>query len=164
MTITSRQVALLRYGQRQLGWSDAIWRVTLAELGGVESTKELDQAGFELIMAFLEHSGFRPAQAKGPDYGNRPGFASFAQLELIRTLWREWTRGEGTAAGLNPVEVCFDLVEPDLQGDASALPDGEGRTEGHRGLAPDEGPPGARGLTGGQASKGAARACAAPFA
>ena len=101
MTITSRQVALLRYGQRQLGWNDATWRVTLAELGGVESTTDLDQAGFELIMAFLEYSGWRPAQAKGPDYGNRPGFASFAQLELIRTLWREWTRGEGTAEGLN---------------------------------------------------------------
>ena len=101
MTITSRQVALLRYGQRQLGWNDATWRVTLAELGGVESTTDLDQAGFELVMAFLEYSGWRPGQAKGPDHGNRPGFASFAQLELIRTLWREWTRGEGTAEGLN---------------------------------------------------------------
>ncbi len=111
--ITSRQIALLRFGQRQLGWSDAIWRVTLAELGGVESTTELDQAGFDLIMAFMEYSGFRPAQAKGPDYGQRPGFASFAQLELIRTLWREWTRGEGTAEGLNAwLNRTFKVTHP----------------------------------------------------
>jgi hypothetical protein len=113
MTTTKRQVALLRYGQRQLGWSDDTWRVTLAELGGVASTTELDQAGFDLIMGFLDYSGWRPAQAKGPDYGNRPGFASFAQLELIRTLWREWTRGEGTAEGLNTwLNRTFKVTHP----------------------------------------------------
>jgi hypothetical protein len=40
-------------------------------------------------------------KAGGPDYGKREGFACFAQLELVRTLWREWTCGEGTAEQLN---------------------------------------------------------------
>ena len=43
---------------------------------------------------------FAPERAKGPDHGKRPGMASFAQLELIRTLWREYTRGKGDEASL----------------------------------------------------------------
>ena len=40
-------------------------------------------------MGFFEHSGFRPLVAEGKSYSNRPGFASAAQLELIRPLWME---------------------------------------------------------------------------
>jgi hypothetical protein len=113
MSISSRQIALLRFGQRKLGWSDETWRSVLAELGGVTSTTELDREGFDLIVSFLEYSGFRPAQAKGPDYGRQPGFASFGQLELIRALWREWTRGEGTEEGLHAwFQRCWKVSHP----------------------------------------------------
>ena len=51
-------------------------------------------------MGFSEWLGFAPLEAKGPNYGERPGMASFAQLELIRTIWREYTHGTGTEASL----------------------------------------------------------------
>ena len=40
-------------------------------------------------MGFAEYCGFRPLGKGAPRYGNRPGMATFAQLELIRELWRE---------------------------------------------------------------------------
>lgn len=62
-------------------------------IAGVTSTRDLDRDGFEALMGFFEYCGFAPLDRRGPDYGKRPGMASFAQLELIRTLWREFTRG-----------------------------------------------------------------------
>ena len=40
-------------------------------------------------MGFFEYCGFRPLGKGAPRYGKRPGMATFAQLELIRELWRE---------------------------------------------------------------------------
>ena len=45
--------------------------------------------------------GFAPLDKRGPSYGNRPGMASFAQIELIRTLWWEYTRGKAGEDELN---------------------------------------------------------------
>ena len=35
------------------------------------------------------YCGFQPIDTSAPRYGERPGMASFAQIELIRELWRE---------------------------------------------------------------------------
>ena len=61
-------------------------------MAGVTSSKELDNGGFTAMMGYFEYIGFTPLTANGADYGSRPGMATFAQLELIRTLWRELTR------------------------------------------------------------------------
>ena len=45
--------------------------------------------GFDAVMGFFEHCGFRPTVAAGASYGARPGFATPAQVELIRVLWME---------------------------------------------------------------------------
>lgn len=100
MSLSKRQITLLHVAKAKVGMSDDAYRAALAELAGVTSSTELDQDGFTLLMGFFEWRGFAPEQAKGPSYGNRPGMASFAQLELIRTLWREYTRGNGDEAGL----------------------------------------------------------------
>lgn len=92
MSITSRQIALLKVAARQLGWSDGFYRSALAQIAGVTSATELDREGFEAMMGFLEYSGFTPLVAKEPDYGKRPGMASWAQIELIRNIWAELTR------------------------------------------------------------------------
>ena len=44
--------------------------------------------------------GLRPLVKTGPNDGDRPGMARFAQLEPIRVLWAEWTKGDGTPEGL----------------------------------------------------------------
>lgn len=99
--LNKRQIALLHVGKNKLNMSDAEYRCALIELAGVTSSLELDWAGFELILAYFEWRGFTPSKPRGPNYGERPGMASFAQIELIRALWHEWTQGKGTEDSLN---------------------------------------------------------------
>lgn len=102
MTLSRKQKALLHIAKSKLGLSDAEYRGALVQIGGgVTSSTELDQAGFEAIIGFFEYLGFAPLKPKGQDFGVRPGMASFAQLELIRALWGEYTRGAADEDALN---------------------------------------------------------------
>lgn len=92
MSISKRQLALIHVAQTKLGISDAAYRSALVEIAGVTSSKELDSAGFDAMMGYFEWLGFEPGKPRGQDFGARPGMASFAQLELIRALWAEYTR------------------------------------------------------------------------
>ena len=100
MTISNKQKALLHVARAKLGLSEADYRFCLVNLAGVETSCDLDQGGFEALMGYFEWRGFAPMKAAGPHYGTRPGMASFAQLELIRVLWAEYTHGQGDEAGL----------------------------------------------------------------
>lgn len=100
MSISKRQIALVHVAKGKLRLTDAEFRAGLVDLCGVISVKDLDQKGFEVLMGLFEHLGFTPLTAKGPDYGARPGMASFAQIELIRTIWTEWS-GANVEDGLS---------------------------------------------------------------
>ena len=95
---TRKQLALLHVAKRELNLDEAMYRAVLARGGRVESARDLTAEGFTAVMAIMEHLGFAPAVPAGPDYGNRPGFASPAQLALIRALWNEYTGGRATEA------------------------------------------------------------------
>lgn len=99
--LSRKQIAILHVGKTKLGMSDAQYRSALVHIAGVTSSKELDRSGFEAMMGFYDYLGFKPTRAEGPNYGNRPGMASFAQCELIRQLWHEYTRGEAGSEQLN---------------------------------------------------------------
>ncbi|WP_112310194.1 regulatory protein GemA [Pseudogemmobacter bohemicus] len=92
MTISRAQITLLHVAKAKLGWDDDLYRSALVRIAGVTSSTELDREGFEAMMGFAEYCGFRPLASGAPRYGNRPGMATFAQLELIRELWRELRR------------------------------------------------------------------------
>lgn len=100
MTITPNQLKLFWFAAKKLRLSDAAVRVALVQIAGVESSKDLDADGFAAMLGYFEWLGFRPGRARGEDYGRRPGMASFAQMELIRDLWHEYTRGEAGEAEL----------------------------------------------------------------
>ena len=87
--ISKAQKAILHVAKVKLGLDDDLYRQALVRIAGVTSSIELDQPGFEAVMGFFEYCGFRPLGKGAPRYGNRPGMATFAQLELIRELWRE---------------------------------------------------------------------------
>ena len=87
--ISKAQKAIIHVAQGKLGWDEETYRQVLVRIAGVTSSTELDQDGFSAVMGFAEYCGFRPLGKGAPRYGNRPGMASFAQLELIRELWRE---------------------------------------------------------------------------
>lgn len=101
MTISRNQLKLLWTAKTRLGLSDDVFRSALVQIAGVASTRDLDRHGFEALMGFLEYCGFRPLTSRGPNYGDRPGMASFAQIELIRNLWHEYTRGKAGEGELN---------------------------------------------------------------
>lgn len=110
MTISKKQKAILHVARHKLGLSDDTYRLALAKIASVTSSNDLDQEGFEAVMGFFEHCGFRPLIADGPSFGHRPGFASPAQVELIRSLWKEYTRGAAGEDELNKWLLrCFKV-------------------------------------------------------
>ena len=92
MTVSQSQLALIHLAAKDRGLTDDHYRSALAQIGGVTSSKDLDREGFDAMMGYFEYIGFAPIAAKGPNYGVREGMASFAQMELIRSLWSEITR------------------------------------------------------------------------
>lgn len=110
MSISPKQLALLHVAKGKLALSDDTFRTILVQIAGVTSSKELDRAGFEAILGYFEYLGFAPLTSRGQNYGNRPGMASFAQIELIRALWAEYTVFKGDEDGLNKwIEKCFKV-------------------------------------------------------
>lgn len=99
MTLNKQQLAIIHIAKKDRGFSDGAYRSALAQIAGVTSSAELDHDGFLAMMGFFDYCGFKPADAKGANFGPRTGMASFAQIELVRVLWGEYTHrahdGEG---------------------------------------------------------------------
>lgn len=93
MSISKRQIALLHVAKSRVGLSDKHYRCALVEVAGVTSSTELDAHGFDAMMGLFEWMGFKPLAPRGEDYGARTGMASFAQIQLIRTIWAEYSSG-----------------------------------------------------------------------
>lgn len=98
MTLSRKQKAVLHVAKGKLGLSDQEYRQCLIHVADVTSSNDLDKPGFEAVMGLFEYLGFKPLQARGPDFGVRAGMASFAQIELIRVLWAEYTQDASEAA------------------------------------------------------------------
>lgn len=92
MALTRPQTAILHVAKAKLALDDETYRQVLVRVAGVTSSKDLDNVGFLAIMGFFDYAGFRPTGKGAPRYGARPGMATFAQIELIRELWRELHR------------------------------------------------------------------------
>ena len=104
MPLSNSQNRILHVAKAKLRLTDEEYRSALVQIGQVTSSTDLDQDGFTAIMGYFQYCGFKPLQKTGPNYGARPGMASFAQIELIRALWSEWTGqalGKGDDSGLN---------------------------------------------------------------
>lgn len=101
MPLSRNKLAVLHIARKKLSLDEATYRRLLVQIAGEVSAKDLDDDGFRAVMGFFEYLGFAPQHSQGQDYGQRAGMASFAQLELIRTLWDEYTRFEGSADNLN---------------------------------------------------------------
>ena len=110
MTISTNQLKLLWTAKTKLKVTDEHLRTALVQLTGCTSTRDLDNDGFDVMMGYFEYLGFMPSISKGPNYGDRPGMASFAQIELIRELWHEYTHGKAGEDELNRwLERCWKV-------------------------------------------------------
>ena len=93
--ITPAQLRLIHVARKRIEMAEHRYHGMVLDYGGVVSAADLDRRGFDLCIAFMEAEGFdrapvAPATPAAPAFGRRPGFASPEQVELIRTLWREW--------------------------------------------------------------------------
>lgn len=99
MSISPKQIAVLHVAKKQLGFDDDTYRAILLKFGNVTSSKELSPEGFEAVMRYFNAWGFRSDWMKRT-FGNRPGMATPAQVDMIRDLWRKWS-GDNEEAALN---------------------------------------------------------------
>ena len=99
--MTNRRLALIHVAKAKLELSDEGYRDALSYLANVESSKDLDEDGFDTMMGFFEWKGFQPIGSKaGPkEFGARPGMATDAQIAYIRDLWDKFS--DAGESGLN---------------------------------------------------------------
>ncbi len=98
--INGKKIGLLHVAKAQLGLEEPDYRQLLEAAAGVTSASELSDAGFTLVMRELERLGFRSSRSRR-GYGNRPGFASPAQVATIRKLWADYHGEDPDEAALN---------------------------------------------------------------
>lgn len=100
MALSKAQTSMLHVAKRQLGLDDDAYRAVLRRTAGVTTSRALDNHGLDSVLAELERLGWKGPAGRKSFGGFRPGFASNAQLHIIRQLWLEFTGGTGTERGL----------------------------------------------------------------
>ena len=87
MPITPLQSRLIHVAAREADLNDQQYRILLANVTGKESSKHLDQAGFEDVMAVLEDMGFEQ-RGESPDYWRKKvGLrGQFANSRLVHRM------------------------------------------------------------------------------
>jgi len=100
MVLSRKKLGLLHVAKKRLCLSDEDYRAILKQVAGVESGRDLDPAGFDLVMYQFDRLGFR-SDWLARNLGNRPGMASPQQVAKMRLLWSDYTLGEGTDASLD---------------------------------------------------------------
>lgn len=94
-----QRIAQIHVAKARLGLTDDAYRTLLRDHGGVESSKDLDDTGFECVMLGFRELGFESDWLKR-HFGYRPGMATPRQVALIRKLWGNFTEGKGDEAQL----------------------------------------------------------------
>lgn len=106
--ITDQQRKLIHLAKRRINLADADYRAMLQRVAGVASSNDLDEASFSAVMAELARLGFQTVQ-QAPQYGERQGWATEAQLNYIRSLWRKWAGTEDEAGMKRFLEKKFKI-------------------------------------------------------
>ncbi|ANJ73531.1 regulatory protein GemA [Ralstonia insidiosa] len=58
-------LAKIHIARKQLGMDEDTYRAMLQSVGGVQSSKDLDDAGATKVLAHLQRSGFKPTKQTG---------------------------------------------------------------------------------------------------
>lgn len=106
--INTQQRKLIHHARRRIGMSEPDYRAMLQRVAGVTSSNDLDEAGFTAAMDELGRLGF-PTVQKAPQYGERMGMATPAQINKIRSLWRKVSGTENEAGLIRKLEKNFKV-------------------------------------------------------
>jgi hypothetical protein len=90
MSISKERKAVVHVAKYQLQMADEAYRALLARAAGVTSSVQLDERGFEALMAEFERLGFRSMKSRAQP-GRRAGMATPPQLAKIHGLWKEYS-------------------------------------------------------------------------
>ena len=91
--ITTNKIRIIHVAKRQTGMDDEYYHALLKTAAGVETCKDLDDPGFERVMAAFKLAGFQSVAAK-TNLGDRPGMATPRQISMIKSLWKRYTKSE----------------------------------------------------------------------
>lgn len=91
--ITDQQRKLIHLARRRINMTEPDYRAMLQRVAGVDTSNDLDAASFGAVMDELERLGFKTV-GSAPQYGERLGMATPAQINKIRSLWRKYARTE----------------------------------------------------------------------
>jgi len=88
--VSREKIALIHVAKKELKWSDEVYRHVLKDHGGVESSKDLDERGFDRVMKHAKAMGFwvkrNWKQERPRDAGDLP---TPGQLDVIQHLWAD---------------------------------------------------------------------------
>ncbi len=90
MPISNQQKAVIHVAKSQLHMADEDYRALLLRVGGINSSADLDEPGFEAVMAELERLGFRKVRSHA-QAGRREGMATPKQVGKILGLWKAYS-------------------------------------------------------------------------
>ncbi len=96
--INRQKIALVHVAAQRLGMADADYRALLVGTAGVSSARDLDPTGFDAVMRRFEALGFVSARVAAPQYGERPGMATPAQVRAIQAHWKAWHHADNPRA------------------------------------------------------------------
>ena len=126
MTISKRQIAVVHVAANELQMVDADYRAMLQRVAGVSSSRDLDEAGFEKVMAEFERLGFRRPHRRQQGANRREqdvrreGFATPKQLGRMRALWKAYSGNDDELALGQWLEKHFHVSSVRFVRDSSA--------------------------------------------
>jgi len=88
--IPKQRTAVIHVAKSQLQMADADYRALLLRAAGVRSSSDLDELGFEAVMAEFERLGFRNVNSR-MQIARREGMATPAQVGKILSLWKAYS-------------------------------------------------------------------------
>jgi phage gp16-like protein len=125
----NRQLARIHIAKKQLGLSDDVYRGILLQVGGVNSSGDLDEAGRARVLDHFRHLGFEYDGGKGksrgkafPSYPGRPTNMDdedrgkmLRKIEALLTIGRKpWAYADGVAKRVCKVHKVQWLRAGDL--------------------------------------------------
>lgn len=111
-SMNRQRIAQVHVAKAKLGMSEDDYRELLHDYAGVDSSKELDDTGFECVMLRFHELGFESDWLKR-HFGYRAGMATPRQVALIRKLWEKFTDGRGDDAQLGRwLDGTFKVSSP----------------------------------------------------
>ncbi len=99
MSLAANKIAVIQVARQKLGLTEEDYRAILFNIGGVQSSRDLDDDSFDAVMFRFKELGFVSTWNR-QNFGYRSGMATPRQVAKIRAMWNSFTDGTGTDESL----------------------------------------------------------------